>query len=32
VIQTYEGNCGNRTASKTRRLANVPGFIRIMPE
>jgi hypothetical protein len=32
VIRTYEGNCGNQTASKTRRLANVPGFIRIMAE
>jgi len=32
VIRTYEGNSGNRTASRTRLIANVPGFIRIMPE
>jgi hypothetical protein len=32
VVHTYEGNCGNRTASKTRLLSNVPGFIRIMPD
>jgi hypothetical protein len=32
VIHTYEGNSGNQTASKTRLLSTVPGFIRIMPE
>jgi hypothetical protein len=32
VIHTYEGNCGNQVASKTRLISNVPGFIRIMPE
>ncbi len=32
MIQTYEGNSANQTASKSRQMLNVVGFIRIMPE
>jgi hypothetical protein len=32
VIQTYEGNSANQTASRTRQMSNAVGFIRIMPE
>jgi len=32
TIQTYEGNSANQTASRTRQISNVVGFIRIMPE